>query len=228
MPAGSATRTSRRPYASRVRAERAQETRRRILAAATQLFVECGYAATTIRDVASSAGVSVAGVELAFKTKGELLKVAVDVAIAGDDAPVPMLERAWTEQVRRAQSVDEVLAITLAVLAPAQERSAGLLAVAYEAARGDPSIAALLDVLEGNRSATVAWIVERLCEHAPLRPGLDPQHTRDALWALIDPVLYLRLTASRGWSPAAYVTWLRTSIPPLLLDLAATTEGTRS
>lgn len=226
VPAQATTRTTRRPYASHVRAERAQETRRRILTAATQLFVERGYATTTVRDVARMAGVSVAGVELAFRTKGELLKVAVDVAIAGDDDPVPMLERAWARRVQRARDVDEVLAVTLAVLAPAQLRSAGLLAVAYEAARGDPGIAAVLDVLERNRSGTVTWIVDRLREHAPLRPDLGLKQAGDLLWSLFDPVIYLRLTASRGWSPDDYVAWLRKSIPPLLLDLSEPIEGT--
>ena len=43
-----------------------------------------------------------AAVELAFPTKSDLLKAAIDVAIAGDDEPVPVLERPWAVAARAA------------------------------------------------------------------------------------------------------------------------------
>ena len=45
---------------------------------------------------------SVATVELLFGTKVALLKAAIDVAIAGDDEPVAVLDRAWAGAARRA------------------------------------------------------------------------------------------------------------------------------
>ncbi|UUO03171.1 TetR family transcriptional regulator [Mycolicibacterium novocastrense] len=45
-----------RRYSSRLRAAQASGTRRRIVAAAERLFVEHGYAATTIDAVAAAAG----------------------------------------------------------------------------------------------------------------------------------------------------------------------------
>lgn len=65
------------------------------LEAATTLLLARGYAATSIRAIAEAATVSVPTVELAFASKPRLLKAAIDVAIAGDDQPVPMLERDW-------------------------------------------------------------------------------------------------------------------------------------
>src|SRR6202012_860568 len=58
-------------------------------------FLAAGYAGTTMKAVAAAAGVSVPTVEAAFGTKARLLKAAIDVATAGDDAPVAMLDRAW-------------------------------------------------------------------------------------------------------------------------------------
>lgn len=48
-----------------------------------------------MRAVAADAGVALPTVELVFGTKAKLLKAVVDVAIAGDDEPVPMLDREY-------------------------------------------------------------------------------------------------------------------------------------
>ena len=48
-----------RRYDSSARREQARATRRQVLAAATALFLERGYAATTMADVAARAGVVV-------------------------------------------------------------------------------------------------------------------------------------------------------------------------
>ncbi len=47
-----------RKYSSAVRDEQAARTRTRILAAASDLFLERGYARTTMKDIADSAGVA--------------------------------------------------------------------------------------------------------------------------------------------------------------------------
>src|SRR5207344_3024220 len=87
-----------RRYRSPCRDQQARHTRARIIAAAARRFLEHGYAATTMRAVATDAGVAVPTVELAFKTKARLLKAVIDTAIAGDDEPVPMLAREWAKQ----------------------------------------------------------------------------------------------------------------------------------
>ena len=82
-----------RSYRSSRREAGARRTRRRILEAAGSAFVVGGYAGATIRAIAAEAGVSVPTVELLFGTKTRLLKAAIDVAIAGDDEAVPVLDR---------------------------------------------------------------------------------------------------------------------------------------
>ncbi|HYY17440.1 MAG TPA: TetR family transcriptional regulator, partial [Streptosporangiaceae bacterium] len=86
---------SRRRYQSARRQEQARRTRARICAAATAQFLATGYTGTTIKAVAAAAGVSVPTVEGAFGTKARLLKAAIDVATAGDDDHVAMLDRPW-------------------------------------------------------------------------------------------------------------------------------------
>src|ERR1700734_2931536 len=91
-----------RGYRSPRREMQARRARARIIAAATQRFLAHGYAGTTMRAVAQDAGVSLPTVELAFRTKARLLKAVIDVAIAGDDEQVTMLDRQWAA---RAESI---------------------------------------------------------------------------------------------------------------------------
>src|SRR5687768_9797810 len=84
---------SRRSYDATGRQEQARQTRRAVLESARRLFLDGGYTATTMAAIAAEAGVSVETVYKAFRTKPALLKAVLDVAIAGDDEPVPMLQR---------------------------------------------------------------------------------------------------------------------------------------
>jgi AcrR family transcriptional regulator len=61
------------------------------MGAAKEMFVTRGYAQTTIPAVAAQAGVSIETVYKAFGTKAGLAKAVFDVAVVGDDGPVP-----WT------------------------------------------------------------------------------------------------------------------------------------
>src|ERR1700712_4570364 len=121
-----------RSYRSAGREERARLTRRRIIEAASAVFLARGYSGTTIRSIAAHADISVPTVELLFGTKAALLKTAIDVAIAGDDEPVPVLERDWTVAALAARSAEEFLTIGSGVIAAAQARSAGLVLAVFE------------------------------------------------------------------------------------------------
>src|SRR5688572_17973344 len=73
----------RRRYDSRRRREQAERTRRDIVVAALELFVERGYVGTTMNDIAENAGVAVETVYRAFSSKALVLKSAVEAAVAG-------------------------------------------------------------------------------------------------------------------------------------------------
>ena len=87
-----------RAYDASRRREQAHESRRAMLDAGRGLFLEHGYANTTIPMVAAEAGVSVQTVYKAFENKPGLVKALVDVALVGDDEPVPMMEREFVQR----------------------------------------------------------------------------------------------------------------------------------
>lgn len=207
----------RRTYRSPQRRAQAQATRARILEAATEQFERCGYRATTVRAVASAAGVSVQTVELVFGSKAQLLKAALDVAVAGDDQPIPVLARESARRAERAKSIDEFLAIVAGVLAPTQLRAAGLQLAADEAAHTDADIQALTTRRDAQRAGTAGWIVDGVMRRATLRPGLPRDDAVDTVWLLMDPTVFRRLTVDRHWSVERYGRWFADAVPALLL-----------
>src|SRR3974390_2602982 len=89
--------TPKRPYDARRRRERAEEERRatqlRVVEAARRLFLARGYLATTMADGPREAGVALQSVYKAAQSKADLLHLIVDLAVAGDDQDVMLLER---------------------------------------------------------------------------------------------------------------------------------------
>ena len=205
-----------RGYRSAARTEQARRTRQRVIQAATQLFVQQGYATTTMRAIAAQAGVSLPTVELLFGTKAQLLHVVIDVAVAGDDEPVPVLSRAWAADAQSALDLQDFISAVAQVLCEAQVRSAGILLAAYEAAASDADIQLLILDRESQRERTASWIVDGVVARAALRPGLDRTAAVDTVWLLMDPVIFSRLTQNRSWNAERYGWWFAESVTRLL------------
>src|SRR5215469_18698358 len=90
-----------------LRAARVAETKERILAAARELFVHDGYAATTLAAVADAARVAPRTVYVRFGTKAELLRRVVDVAIVGDTQDIDLQSRDWYQAALTAPTIEE-------------------------------------------------------------------------------------------------------------------------
>jgi AcrR family transcriptional regulator len=208
---------STRSYRSERRERQARETRERILAAASAEFQRTGYVATAMRVVAQAAGVSVATVELVFGTKAELLQAAIRFAIRGDGEPVAMLNRSWAHRAHEASSTPAFLAIVGRVLVEGEQRSAGLILAAFEAANHDESMSTLADQLRRQRAETAAWTVDELMSRASLRGGITREQAIDTIWLLMDPHGFIALTRDRGWGVEQFEAWFIDSVHRLLL-----------
>jgi AcrR family transcriptional regulator len=215
-----------RTYRSSRRETQARRTRQRVLEAATAAFLEHGFAGATMRAIADRAGVSVPTVELLFGTKGRLLKAAIDVAIAGDDEPLPVLARSWAEAAVKAPTAREFLVILAGVIGAAQRRSAGLVLALFDAAHADADLVSLAEQMIAQRAATATWIVERLTRKAPLRADCTGQEAIDTVWILMDPAVFDRLSRQRRWTLEQYQRWLAGSIGRLLLGETTPSDPT--
>ncbi|MGD9527922.1 TetR/AcrR family transcriptional regulator [Pseudonocardia sp.] len=195
-----------RRYDSSRRREQARENRRRIVAAAHELFVERGYGRTTIADVAAAAGVATETVYGAFRNKPTLLHRAWDVAVGGDEQDVHLLDRPEMRAVLAEPDLVERLTRFAAVNTAIMRRTAPLLRALRGAAASEPAAAALVAEADGARLAAMA-------EHAAsaARTGqllVTDEECRDVLWSTTDGTLWHRLVVERGWSDERYARWL--------------------
>ncbi|MBL7495797.1 TetR/AcrR family transcriptional regulator [Frankia sp. CNm7] len=203
------SRQPRRRYDASGRQAQARENRAKVIAAATRLFVEQGYTPTSIAQVAAAAGVSAPTVFAHFTSKANLLKIAVDVAIAGDDEEVPLHQRPAMRRVHDGATAEEVLERFAAAGADVAARANPLFEVVHAAADADPEIAALAAELDRQRLAGTSIIAASVADR--LGVGGDPvavERIRDTIWTMFSPQVYGLLVVRRGWPPEAYRAWV--------------------
>lgn len=205
-----------RPYRSARREEQARETRARIREAATALFIERGYTGTSIAAVAEAAGVAPQTVYVVFGNKAGLLSEAIDVALAGDDRPVPLAERApWSEKpTSPAETVaDEFARAATDVL----DRAGRLIQVADVAAQQDQSLVPMWIGGHQGRLADLRQVAEGFAEAGLLSEGIEVATAAELLWVLTSPDTFRSATAILGWTSGQFERWLSTTVLTTLL-----------
>jgi len=210
--------TVKREYRSQRRAAQALETRRTIVASAAELFVEHGYGATTIDAVAEAAGVSRKTVFTAVGGKLELLQLAMDWAVAGDDQSVALSDRAAIRQWLHESEPDRVLTGFAGMLAEIGTRVGPLYGALEVAAGMDAAARDLLADSQRRRLDDARKVVRRLRDLKGLTTRIPPREAVDLVWLAMDPALFERLVRVRGWPASRFRDWLAGALQAQLLD----------
>jgi len=197
-----------RDYRSELRAAQARQTRRSIVSAAARLFVNDGYGATTIDAVAEAAGVSRKTVFTAVGGKLELLKAALDWAIAGDDLPVALADRPVMRRLMEQNDPAELISGWAQMLVEIDTRVARLFQALEVAAGLDAAANALLAESQRQRLDGAQMVVERLAALDALNRALSRDEAVDVAWLATDPALFDRLVRLRGWSTKRFQEWV--------------------
>jgi AcrR family transcriptional regulator len=208
---------SKRSYESPARREQARSTRRAVLLAAEELFRVRGFAATTVGAIAAAAGVSAETVYQGFGSKRAVLAELIDVSIAGDDQPIPVLEREWVEAMRREPNPRQRARILARGGRRILERRALLDGVLRGAAAADPKMAEMWRRTREQRHAGQAALVRILARGGALRPGLTARAATDVLFAIGSPETWQALVVERGWSGDRFERWYGDAIERLVL-----------
>jgi AcrR family transcriptional regulator len=185
--------------------------------AAGRLFAERGYVATTMEAIAGEAGVAVQTVYAAFGTKRAILGRLVDVAVVGDERPVPLLEREGPQAVVHERNQRRQIAMFARDITQIMGRVSPVFEVMRAAAPAEPEIAALLGGLLQQRLVGMRYFVDALAANGPLRPGMTRGRAAETVWALSSPEVHRLFTVTRGWSPERYQAWLRDMVEAALL-----------
>jgi AcrR family transcriptional regulator len=209
--------TVKRSYSSPHRQAQARETRRSILASAGRLFVEAGYGATSLQQVADDAGVSVQTVYAAFGNKKAILEQVLDVAIAGDDESIAVNDRDWMAAVFTDPDPATRLNAYASAVAGIHERAGAVFEVLRAAADTDPDLAAFAATAEQRRRTGASSVIDGLIEVAEGSMHLERDRAVDVLWTLNSADLYGRLVRDCGWSLQDYTVWLAATLKCALL-----------
>lgn len=231
------------PYRRRREAGAAsrEQTRRRLLRAADELFREQGYAATTVTAIAGRADVSLQTLYLAWGSKRAIFRAAA--AAAASDADVPAAPEEWRTSIRSqlAQQAGEhpsaqaYLAAVARLFVRVTERTIVYTRMHRQAAATDPEIAAEWDAVIAARRRTMADVAATM-PRTGLRPDLDEDDVTDTLWAIASPDTYDLLTVHGQYTPAAVEAWLERALttalctdatPPPIRRAARSTDAVR-
>jgi AcrR family transcriptional regulator len=207
----------RRRYNSSARTRQREATRAAIVDAAAAAFIENGYAATTIAQIAARAEVSPETVYGVFGTKRDVLRAVVERASAGAPNTDAWRTEDWLARVkaepnqrRRLELITDATRDVLRRVAPVDE-------IVRSVAASDPEIAALQDELERRRRSDLRGLVQLLAEAGPLRVSIDD--AVDLWWALGHPAgPYRSLTVDRRWSDRRARAALTDVVARALLD----------
>ena len=212
---------NRRPYRSRVRAQRAEQSHKRILDAARELFLANGYARVTTATIAAQAGVSEALLFAAFGTKAGLIEALIGQAAGGDDAPIALRERPDWASMAAEHDARTAVGRFAEMSAAMQQRTWRLIELARAAADTDQAMASLLARGATNRRADCRDFAQHTLA-AALRSDLTPAEAADVLWLYTSADIYRLLVGTAGWTHERYAAWLADTVARALL---ASPEG---
>jgi AcrR family transcriptional regulator len=195
------------------------ETRRRILEASRRLFLERGYAATTMAGIASEAGVAVQTVYFAFHTKGELLMQVVLATGADDPSAPPHRDRGWSRELMMSTDPRRQLALLCEHGTDIFVRIAPLMGLVEAALASDPNlVAAWQETVQGRREA-MREQVQVIARSGAIRLDVGIDGAADIVFVLQRPETLRVLTVECGWSVERYKAWLfETLCHQLLVD----------
>jgi AcrR family transcriptional regulator len=193
------------------RAIQAEQTRGEILSAARHQFAEKGYAATSLKEIAAEAGVSIQTVYDSVGSKSDLVRRLNDLI----DAEAEIGEIAATlpneTDPRRLARIPAVITRRIA------ERCGDLVRAGLDAARAEPDLIYVVE--EGGRRhiAGARFVTERLAALDALDPRLNVDDASVTVAALADVRVALLLIDQHGFEPDQVEQWIADMISRAVL-----------
>jgi AcrR family transcriptional regulator len=193
-----------------LRDRKAQLTRDEILRAARNLFAERGYARTSVRDIAQTAGVSAQTVYDSVGSKQALVSSLNDLIDA--EADIAGLARAAAESDDPCELAATNARITRSIL----EHCGDILHALVTGAAAEPELAAVL--AEGQRRHVEgAGRIVGLLRQLDALGSIDPDEAVATLAAVTDIRFAVVLQESYGWSLDRLESWMAATSRTLLL-----------
>ncbi len=200
--------SGKRRYDASSRRAAAERTRSAILESARRLFLEKGYAATTMSAIARAAEVALDTVYAVVGTKAQLFRLLVEAALSGREDAIDADQREYVREIREEPDAARKLEIYANALVEIQPRLAPLFQVLQTAAPVDADLNTLWQEISNRRAANMRRLAKNLIATGRVRGELTESVVADVLWSMNSPEFYLLLVTDRGWSPREFGHWL--------------------
>jgi AcrR family transcriptional regulator len=208
-------RSRKRAYSSELRAQAAEETRRRILEAARSLFGRLGIDKVTIANIGKKAGVAGSTVYAIYGSKDGILKAVMEQSLFGTQF------QSAQELLRGEADPVKLIAMTPRVSRAIYESEASNLGLLRHASGFSPALRKIEQEFERIRYDAQEQRVRLLFDAGKARSGLSPEEARRILWMYTSRDVYRMLVHEAGWTPDRYETWLSTTLLEALVDADA-------
>jgi AcrR family transcriptional regulator len=188
------------------KAEQASSTRRRVVQAATTLFLRDGFVTATMAAIAKEAGVAVQTLYLSFGSKTAILQAAFDTALKGGDDPDGILESDWFQRVLTDTDGPSALRLFCSEARHVIARAAPLFD-AMRAAAADPEVAEVLAHNKALRWNGYRMVAEAVASRAGFAPHLSLSEAQVVLYTVVSEDSFLLMVTECGWTPERWRDW---------------------
>lgn len=208
-----------RKYSSPIRERQANQTRTNILDATQRLFLERGYAKTTVEAIAQEAGVAKQTVYAVFRSKNGIVAELLDRAV--------FTERVFELHDRSLETanIHEALKLTAQLVLQVHESQSPVFDLLRGAGMLDPQLARVQNDLRCVNRDRQENHVRFLLRGRRLKEGIDMGMALDVFWCLTSRDLYRMLVQERGWSGETYANWLYEMLANSLLHVSEEHPG---
>jgi AcrR family transcriptional regulator len=204
-----------RKYSSAVREEQAARTRTRILDAAAELFLERGYARTTMKDIAVQADVARDTVHAIFGSKARVLTALIDHRLVPDGSVTNVTQLPEALAIKDEVDQSKQIELFAKFIAGISTELRPVFEILRTASAVEPEMAKVFEEMDqfrmNNMQTYASWIAAR----GPLR--VSTRQAGEIIWALASLDVARMLCDELGWTESQHARWLSDTLIRTLL-----------
>ena len=204
-----------RKYSSVVREEQAARTRTRILDAASDLFLEHGYARTTMKDIAAQADVARDTVHAIFGSKARVLTALIDQRLVPDDSVANVTQRPDALAIRDEVDQRQQIELFARFIAGISTELRPVFEILRTASAVEPEMAKVFEEMDRFRLKNMQTYARWIAARGSLR--VSTRRAGEMIWALASLDVARMLCDEIGWTESQHARWLADTLIRTLL-----------
>jgi AcrR family transcriptional regulator len=204
-----------RKYSSAVREEQAARTRTRILDAASALFLERGYARTTMKDIAAQADVARDTIHAIFGSKARVLTSLIDVRLVPDGTVANVTQRPDAQAIKDEIDQRKQIELFAKFIAGISTELRPLFEILRTASAVEPEMAKVFQEMDRFRLSNMRTYARWIAARGPLR--VSSRQAGEIIWALASLDVGRMLCDELGWTESQHARWLSDTLVRTLL-----------